>query len=39
NHIYESVNQGNLDPKWLESVEYMDNIFPNLNYRSYRPLS
>ncbi|MGF1576766.1 MAG: glycoside hydrolase family 57 protein [Cyanophyceae cyanobacterium] len=38
NHIYETLNEGKLDPEWLSKVEYMDNIFPGINYRSYRPL-
>ena len=39
NRLYESLNQGKIDEQWLESVEYMDNIFPDINYRSYRPLT
>jgi len=36
--IYEDVKAGTLDAGWLEKIEYMDNIFPDLNYRVYRPL-
>ncbi|MEN9219835.1 MAG: DUF1957 domain-containing protein, partial [Thermostichales cyanobacterium GMQP_bins_62] len=39
NHLYESIQQGKIDPEWLSKVEYMDNIFPNINYRTYRPLN
>jgi 1,4-alpha-glucan branching enzyme len=39
NHIYEGIHQGKLDAEWLSKVEYMDNIFPNINYRCYRPMS
>ena len=36
--IYEDVKQGEIDSGWLEKVEKMDNIFPNIDYRVYRPL-
>ncbi|MHC5611125.1 MAG: 1,4-alpha-glucan branching protein domain-containing protein, partial [Nostoc sp.] len=29
---------GKIDSGWLEKVELMDNIFPEINYRVYRPL-
>ncbi|MFS8815893.1 DUF1957 domain-containing protein, partial [Synechococcus sp. R60.4] len=46
NHLYEKIQAGQFrrekatpeDEQWLAKVEYMDNIFPNLNYRVYRPL-
>src|SRR5579883_3275407 len=37
-HLYEKIKQGKIDSGWLEKVEAIDNIFPNLNYRVYRPL-
>jgi len=36
--IYEDVLTGEVDSGWLEKVEAIDNIFPNVNYRVYRPL-
>ena len=30
--------QGKVDSGWLEKVEKIDNIFPEINYRVYRPL-
>jgi 1,4-alpha-glucan branching enzyme len=46
NHLYEKIQAGQFrrekvtpeDEQWLTKVEYMDNIFPNINYRVYRPL-
>jgi 1,4-alpha-glucan branching enzyme len=39
NKLYEDVKVGKVDSGWLEKVELMDNIFPEINYRVYRPLS
>ncbi len=36
--LYEDILKGELDSGWLEKVEIIDNIFPNINYRVYRPL-
>ena len=36
--LYEEINLGKIDSGWLEKVETMDNIFPKINYRVYRPL-
>ncbi|NJN30141.1 MAG: glycoside hydrolase family 57 protein [Synechococcales cyanobacterium RM1_1_8] len=36
--LYNDILKGELDSGWLEKVETIDNIFPNLNYRVYRPL-
>ena len=38
NKLYEEINLGKIDSGWLEKVEQMDNIFPEINYRVYRPL-
>ena len=38
NKLYEDVKIGKVDSGWLEKVELMDNIFPEINYRVYRPL-
>lgn len=37
NRLYEDLNQGQIDSGWLEKVEVIDNIFPEINYRVYRP--
>ena len=39
NKIYDDLLNSSLDSGWLEKVEQIDNIFPNINYRVYRPLS
>jgi 1,4-alpha-glucan branching enzyme len=36
--LADDIEQGKIDIDWLEKVEYMDNIFPDLDYRVYRPL-
>ena len=38
NKLYEDIKIGKIDSGWLEKVEQMDNIFPDINYRVYRPL-
>ena len=38
NKLWEDIRAGEIDSGWLEKVEEIDNIFPNLNYRTYRPL-
>jgi 1,4-alpha-glucan branching enzyme len=36
--LYDELKEGKVDSGWLEKVETMDNIFPSINYRAYRPL-
>lgn len=36
--LHDDIKQGKIDSGWLEKVEAIDNIFPKLNYRVYRPL-
>jgi len=36
--LYGELHQGKVDAGWLEKVEEIDNIFPQINYRTYRPL-
>lgn len=36
NKLYQSIYREELDPEWLSKVEYLDNIFPNVDYRNYR---
>jgi 1,4-alpha-glucan branching enzyme len=38
NKIYEDLKIGKVDLDWLEKVEAIDNIFPNIDFRVYRPL-
>jgi 1,4-alpha-glucan branching enzyme len=33
--IYEQVKGGRIDEPWLSSIEWRDNIFPDLNYHYY----
>ncbi|AFY69915.1 protein of unknown function DUF1957 [Thalassoporum mexicanum PCC 7367] len=39
NKLYESITASQIDSGWLEKVEYMDNIFPQVDYRVYRAKS
>ena len=34
--LYEDFKACNIDVKWLEEIEYRDNIFRNIDYRIYR---
>jgi 1,4-alpha-glucan branching enzyme len=36
--LYNDIREEKIDSGWLEKVALMDNIFPNINYRVYRPL-
>lgn len=36
NKLYEDIQQGKIDSGWLTKVEQIDNIFPKIDYRSYR---
>jgi 1,4-alpha-glucan branching enzyme len=36
--LYNDILKGEVDSGWLGKVEIIDNIFPNINYRVYRPL-
>jgi 1,4-alpha-glucan branching enzyme len=36
--LWDDILQGKIDAGWLEKVEAVDNIFPGINYRTYRPL-
>jgi 1,4-alpha-glucan branching enzyme len=36
--LYDDLKEGKVDSGWLEKVEAIDNIFPRINYRVYRPL-
>jgi 1,4-alpha-glucan branching enzyme len=38
NKLWEDILQEKIDSGWLSKVEAIDNIFPNVNYRVYRPL-
>lgn len=36
NKIYQGIHGNELDPEWLTKVEYLDNIFPDLDYSVYQ---
>jgi 1,4-alpha-glucan branching enzyme len=36
NTIYEFMGSNHISTKWLTKLEQSDNIFPNINYRSFR---
>lgn len=38
NKLFDEILAGTIDSGWLEKVEEIDNIFPNINYRVYRSL-
>ncbi|MEO0540634.1 MAG: 1,4-alpha-glucan branching protein domain-containing protein [Cyanobacteria bacterium P01_A01_bin.105] len=38
NRLRDEILDGKIDSGWLEKVEAIDNIFPNVNYRTYRSL-
>lgn len=38
NKLYDDIWAEQVDSGWLEKVEQIDNIFPNIDYRVYRPL-
>lgn len=38
NKLEQDIYSGEIDSGWLEKVEAIDNIFPSINYRVYRPL-
>jgi 1,4-alpha-glucan branching enzyme len=35
NYLYESVRTGKIDERYLASLEFMDKIFPSVNFRDY----
>jgi 1,4-alpha-glucan branching enzyme len=35
NRLYHDIKENNIDEGWLKDVEYMDNIFPELDYSVY----
>ena len=35
NRIYDQIKAGKIDEPWLASVEWRDNIFPDVNYHYY----
>ncbi len=39
NRLYEEIKAGKIDREWLTQLEQIDNIFPHINYRVYRPLA
>ncbi|MEM1427014.1 MAG: 1,4-alpha-glucan branching protein domain-containing protein, partial [Cyanobacteria bacterium P01_H01_bin.130] len=38
NRLYDDIRLEKIDSGWLQKVEEIDNIFPNINFRDYRPL-
>ena len=36
NKLYDSVRTGRVDDFWLSEIEFLDNIFPDIDYRVYR---
>lgn len=38
NYLYDSLRKGKIDERYLTALEIMDNIFPDIDFRDYRPL-
>lgn len=36
NKLYDEIKGGSVDEDWLSKCEYLDNIFPEIDYRIYR---
>jgi len=36
--LHDQVRGGNIDEAWLSQVESRDNLFPEIDYRVYRPV-
>lgn len=36
NRLYENISKNSIDIKFLEEIEALDNIFPNINYKIYK---
>lgn len=36
NKLYDMIQSGQVDEEWLSKIEYMDNIFPDLDFSVYR---
>ncbi|MFU0825155.1 glycoside hydrolase family 57 protein [Clostridium sp.] len=36
NKLYEQITKASIDGRWLSSIEELDNIFPNIDYRIYK---
>jgi 1,4-alpha-glucan branching enzyme len=36
--LYEDIKAEQIDSGWLSKIEEMDNIFPSINYRTYRSI-
>ena len=34
--LHDMVMRNEIDPEWLDKVEYIDNIFPEIDYAVYR---
>jgi 1,4-alpha-glucan branching enzyme len=35
NRLYDQIKSGRIDEPWLASLEWRDNIFPDVNYHYY----
>jgi len=38
NHLYNSIKNGTIEDKWLSTVEWLDKVFPRIDYRLYGTL-
>ena len=37
NYLHESIRKNRIDERYLQALEIMDNIFPDIDYRNYQP--
>ena len=35
NHLYETIQRGDIDENWLSGIESRHNLFPDIDYRIY----
>ena len=36
NRLYEDIKSNSIDSEWLSSIEYTDNIFPDIDYKVHQ---
>ncbi len=39
NYLHDSIRKNQIDEKYLVALEIMDDIFPNIDFRDYRPIA
>lgn len=39
NYLHDAIRKNRIDERYLSALELMDDIFPNIDFRDYRPIS